>query len=58
MFGVRRYLWAKVFRTDDRLGGLVEEGADVGGVGPALDGAPSIGFDCWLRQYWSAVREL
>ena len=51
MFGARRYLLAKVFRTDDRLGGLAEEGVDVGGVGPALDGAPSIEFDCWLRQY-------
>ena len=51
MFGARCHLWAKVFRTADSLGGLTEEGADVGGVGPALDGAPSIEFDRWLRQY-------
>ena len=41
---------AKVFRTDDRLSGLAEEGVDLGGVGPALDDAPSIEFDCWLRR--------
>ena len=40
-----------MFGTDDRLRGLTEEGADVGRVGPALDGAPSIGIDCCLRRY-------
>ena len=38
-------------RLNDRLRGLAEDGTDVGRVGPALDGAVIIGFDCWLRQY-------
>ena len=38
-------------RINDRLRGLAEDGTDVGRVGPALDGAVIIGFDCWLRQY-------
>ena len=38
-------------RINDRLRGLAGDGTDVGGVGPELDGAVIIGFDCWLRQY-------
>ena len=38
-------------RVNDRLRGLAEDGIDVGGVGPASDGAVIIGFGCWLRQY-------
>jgi len=41
----------KLRLVNDRLRGFAEDSTDVGRVGPALDGAVIIGFDCWLRQY-------